>query len=298
MDDHACRLRVFVYPSVLPSLAHQIETAHFFLPPPAPPAQPHKPHKLHKPHNMTADANCLQDACTYDDFLSFGTRQYTADWPLYNHMVSQCPQTPDPAEADVFLVPFLFGYMMTSAWDQTWVPDKARRRREHNRMVDNALAIPKQLPYLNATTAHRHIFLFSNDGQFVNLDLHRHLKSSIVVHLGDDLWAGSQHDPQFRHSHYLSQSMSVPYRVSQWLPLGMPSVPSAHARPTLLSMNVNMKRSSARGAVSTMVLAAADALNARSAVQVTTTMLHPHEAVSLANASTFCLCPTGDSKGL
>ena len=272
----ACALQVFKYPSVLPSLAHQVDTAHVFLP-------------RQGPQNMSlvnfssldyraaqrTPNNCLQNACTSESFISFGTRQYSADWPLYRHLTSECPQTSDPERSDVFLVPFLFGYMMTSAWERTPVLDPARRRREHHTMIENALAIKKQLPFLNATTAPRHIFLFSCDGQFVNLELHRLMLSSLVVHLGDDLYRSGHQDRGFRRAAYMANSMSVPYRVSQWLPPGSATALAPHKRPTLLAMNVNVRRSSARSEIANTVLKAATALNATRAVSFTSTMVNP-----------------------
>ena len=204
----------------------------------------------------------------------------------------------------------------------------------------NATRLLHRLPHLSAETAARHVLLFTIDVEFV--DLHKIapplLRQALVVHLGDD------HVPcraKFQLStRPLDASISVPYRVSQWCPLGFP--PPIRPKTRLLLANINPNRHATRGILAGHLRERAKALGIESRVlfpsdireassgsaldaarphrgksigigtqengensgssiggenRIPEGMLGPREAAEAALASTFCLCPTGDSKG-
>ena len=139
------------------------------------------------------------------------------------------------------------------------------------------------------------------DSQFVNPRLHPLMSQSIVVHLGDDQWVSSHLDRHFhgQSNTFMPNSLTVPYRISHWVPDGLPLLSRAHtARPLLLSMNVDYERSKSRATIASAVRASALSIGLPpSRLNLTEQMLNPRDAAILASASTFCLCPTGDSKG-
>ena len=209
-----------------------------------------------------------------------------------------CQHTTDPNNADLFLVPFFFGTMMTLGWQVKNMP--GNERSMHREMMRSAIAIGKNLTHLNNQTASRHLFLFSCDSQFVGVGLNPLMSSSIVLHLGDDDYSGSVHDLRLaanRDKHRLRHGLTVPYRVSQWLPFGF-KAPAVGPRRLLASMNANMKRAGVRGEIAGKLRAASKLVNVPDdRVLITEHMNGPAEAAQIALSSTFCLCPTGDSKG-
>ena len=148
----SCELRVYIYDNLLPALAHQLTSARAFL-----------------------DADCLgagndsDSVCAASEFSWRTIRQYSSDGPIYDHFANACPRTKDPSSADVFVVPFLFGWMMVSGWlkrpaNGAHVLHASRSAivKEHDRMVRAALSIQNgSLVHLNNSTARRHVFLFS-----------------------------------------------------------------------------------------------------------------------------------------
>jgi hypothetical protein len=148
------------------------------------------------------------------------------------------------------------------------------------------------------------------------------------IHLGDDHVVEPAHRrPRDAKASPLRRSIAVPYRVSQWCPLGFPP-PSRHKRRLLLA-NIDPSRHATRGVLARALQQRARELNLEdqvrfshgsggraisgggngSAAVVATAaaagrprhwdhgMLGPMEAAEHALSSTFCLCPTGDSKG-
>lgn len=249
------------------------------------------------------NVSCLEAPCQFDSFITHNTRQYTSEVPIYQRLVSTCPLVTDPENADLFLVPFYFGYMMTLGWGvhAKSAPGERRDtlRSDHRKMMGSAIAVRHALPYLNNQTAARHVFLFTCDSQFVNIDLHPLLRHSLVVHLGDDEFAG---DPRVRGSKlkrlHLPNGLIVPYRVSHWMPFGFSPLTAAGPRRVLLSMNVNIERHLIRKQIVSHVRAAAARMDIPGdRLVLASSMMSPPEAVELVRSSTFCLCPTGDSKG-
>ena len=281
-----CRARVYLYESYLKHLQLQQHSGRFFGFPKS---------------ERSGNASCLEAPCRFDSFTTYNVRQYTSEVPIYRRIVSKCPLVSEPEKADIFLVPFYFGYMMTLGWQVKRPGTPSEQRVEHRQMMNAALALHKSLPYLTNETAHKHVFLFTCDSQFVNLLLHDQLKKSMVVHLGDDGFNGNTHSSNYvqQHDvHYMPRSIIVPYRVSQWMPFGFNRTAFVGRRRLLLSMNVNMDRHPVRRHVASSIRQAATALNvSRDRFSLSPRMMGPEQAAQVALTSTFCLCPTGDSKG-
>lgn len=279
-----CKLRIFVYRSYLPHLELQRASGRFF---------GWSNSYVEHDHNIS----CLEGPCLYSSFGANNIRQYTGEVPIYKRLVTQCPTTADPAAADIFLVPFFFGYMMSLGWQLK----TAEWRAEHRDMMKAALDAKRLLPHLTNRTAARHLFLFTCDSQFVNIDLHPLLRQSLVVHLGDDAFTGKAAPVNYmapkRSSYFMPNSLIVPYRVSQWLPFGF-TPPVIGPRRLLVSMNVNFARHKHRKRVAEQLLSDVNRLNmSTERIFVSSQMMGPAEAGQIARESTFCICPTGDSKG-
>ena len=286
-----CRLRLYVYKAFLPHLQLQRRSGRFF--------------SLQSDTGSIHNTSCLEGRCQYGTFGLHNVRQYTSEVPIYRRLVSQCPTTLDPEKADMFLIPFFFGYMMTLGWQlkstSYSVPSLAQWKTEHREMMKAAIASKGLLPHLNNGTARKHLVLFTCDSQFVNIDLHPLFRSVTVVHLGDDGFAGSPHRNSYlgqagvRNS--LPNGVVVPYRVSQWMPMGF-TAPALAPRRFLLSMNVNLERHRIRRVIANQIMADATRLGMPSGrLLVTSIMMAPQEAADIAISSVFCVCPTGDSKG-
>lgn len=285
-----CILRTFVYESYLPHLEVQQKSGAFF--------------GFSSPEaEQGGSMSCLVGPCSYVSFSWMNIRQYTAEIPIYQRLMTSCPTTTDPNAADLFLVPFFFGYMMTLGWlpEVRGAQGSSPLKSAHRQMKRAALAAKALLPHLNNATASRHVILFTCDSQFVNIELHPLLKESLIVHLGDDAFASSPTMHNYvglqRAKNLLRSAVVVPYRVSQWLPFGfMP--PVVGLRALLVSMNVNVARHPIRKSIAAQLVADAERLNLTSKrVLVSSKMLGPKEAALVALNSTFCVCPTGDSKG-
>lgn len=164
-----------------------------------------------------------------------------------------------------------------------------------------------RLPLLSARTAPRHLFLFSNDVQFVPLQMIARdwlnettltplLMRSIVIHLGDDSsTVGPRSRTQKQPGRYLYNDLTVPYRVSQWMALGWP--PPVLPKRFLLSGNLNGKKSRYRGQLLRALSSSAQKLGLQAALNLSSSNQPPAIAAQVAAESTFCLAPTGDSKG-
>ena len=120
-------------------------------------------------------------------------------------------------------------------------------------------------------------------------------------------WRTPRADKQFRRGFQIVNGLTLPYRVSQWLPLGYPP-PHDTARRRLLFMNINMKKnlgvpSAIVNRVRRMVAGQLTSQARRLELPKDEVMLappnmaDPREAARMASSSTFCICPTGDSKG-
>ena len=189
------------------------------------------------------------------------SNQYQADLPIWRALKSRCPIAASPSDADLFLVPFLYGSGATLKWGEYW---RYSMRAQIDAIQRNATRLLHRLPHLSAETAARHVLLFTIDVEFV--DLHKIapplLRQALVVHLGDD------HVPcraKFQLStRPLDASISVPYRVSQWCPLGFP--PPIRPKTRLLLANINPNRHATRGILAGHLRERAKALGIESRV--------------------------------
>ena len=307
-----CRLRVYLYEEHVSSLQRQLRgvTGNFFGW--ANSCERHRICAANLSHSASSDnASCLEKQCTYSTFTYANTYTFTTDVPIYKRLVSACPLTKDPAAADVFLVPYSFGTMMTLLWGLKAASDHNLRhfrnhldvsalKQEHRWMMDAAISIPKNLPHFNESTAARHVFLFSVDNDFLNLHLNPLMSRAILVHLGDDALLSRRTDTSYRRKDVtpLINGLVVPYRISQWLPFGFPAPHVTRTRRYLVSMNVNYKKAHVRSLLAIAVRAQAEELAVpKSQVLMSSKMMEPMEASDVQLNSTFCLCPTGDSKG-
>lgn len=283
-----CRLRIFEYKSFLPHLQLQQASGKFF-------------GYSKSLDDAGQNTSCLEGPCEYGSFGFNNVRQYTSEVPVYRRLISRCPTTTDPEMADVFLVPFFYGYMMTLGWQSKTYEMPAAWKAAHHQMVRAALTTRRLLTHLNNETAARHVILFTCDSQFVNIDLHPQLRTSTIIHLGDDGFHGypshSYYVGAMVEKHKMPNTVVVPYRVSQWLPIRFVP-PVVGPRRWLLSMNVNLERSHVRKRIAAALLSNHSDLGVpKDLLLVTSKMMGPKEAAEVARSSTFCICPTGDSKG-
>lgn len=155
----------------------------------------------------------------------------------------------------MFVVPFLFGSGATLAWGEYW---RYSARVQIDGLRRNASRLVHSLPHLTLRTASRHVLLLTIDVEFINLPAIAPplLREAMVVHLGDD------HVPcraKFqRATPPLAQSLTVPYRVSQWCPLGFP--PPSRPKTKLLFVNINPSRHATRGILAAALRARAHQL--------------------------------------
>jgi hypothetical protein len=293
-----CRLKIYVYRQFLHHLQQQQHSGRWF-------GFSDTRRVTGATRNVTRNVSCLEGPCIFNGFKYLNVRQYTSEVPIYQRLVTACTVVDEPERADIYLVPFYFGYMMTLGWQVKMKEMPDAWRVEHREMMRAALSLKRALPYLDNRTASRHVLLFTCDSQFVNIDLHKHFRESLIVHLGDDAFHGSpmlsavHGGSSLGHEkHHLPNGIIVPYRVSQWMPYGFNRSRLVGARKLLLSMNVNMERHPVRRKVAFAVTASAKGLKVDPArLLLSNRMMGPKEAADAALNSTFCLCPTGDSKG-
>jgi len=170
--------------------------------------------------------------------------QYTGDWVILERMTRDCTLVDDPRLADFFLVPFLFGTLSAADWQRCY-PLKRMLKKALKRVISGAMLV-----HLNRTTASRHVFLCSTDGQFCPATFGQgDLQNATIVHLGDDnVWGNHIRNRYELAARQKGQgvvwhnALTVPHRVSQWLPPFARPNPLA-PRPLLLSGNVNLNRS-------------------------------------------------------
>lgn len=148
-----------------------------------------------------------------------------------------------------------------------------------------------------------------------------------MVHLGDDhSMVGPKSSYQRQPGRFLYNDLTVPYRVSQWMAQGWP--PPLRPKRILVSGNLNGEstpicrgsnpgqqqsstesanshafglhvgpESKFRGKLLKSLTLAAKRLNLTHALNLSITNQPPAVASAVALESTFCLSPTGDSKG-
>ena len=268
-----CQLRVWVYTS-LPALDERVCGY------PTPPAQSHL---------FSSSSN---------------RRAFTSELAVYCTLLRACRRVASAQSADLLLVPALLGGAIASGWTGSRGARNDRDgrmlhwlRRLHGREAMNAT-----LPYLSAgiEAARRHVFLCSVDSEFVPL----HGSSvgpeqhAIWMHLGDDAWTGK---PRGARGVHMPNGLTLPYRISHWLPFGFPPRPPRPvARSLLLFGTINPTKHGTRrrllASLRNQTLASAG-LAREVLLHESATMLTAVSAAGAALRARFCLCPTGDSKG-
>ena len=261
--------------------------------------------------------------CQYPDFGSKNSRVWTAEVPIYRRLLATCVITEDPKTADAFLVPMLFGTITTLKWGR-FNGGGFTTRSFIGEMQQNATLFlpdvkkgkPSVLPYLNRTTEPRHIVLFTVDCQYA----WPQAQNMLVVHLGDDAsWLPCEekhlkgckrprHSP--KQSTYFENGLTVPYRISHWLPLGLLGRRTSadrveglsRQRRWLLFGNLALQRHAARSRLASSLNDSAFRLGVYNRVYIHAghdgaAMKTVREAAEATAQSVFCLCPTGDSKG-
>ena len=283
----SCSLRVFTYPSLQEPLRALLQ----FI------ANETAKDRRHLPCDLD------DESCKIDSF-GLTARQYTADVPIRNALLNRCRIIANPDEADIFLVPYLYGVSSTITWGKYWHFSEREAiknlRTKGMKLLSEGLT---SLPHLTAVTARRHVILWTTDVQFVPHDGSKAaelVKNMTIVHLGDDLTPSR---PDAKKSVLLPfrGSLTVPYRVSQWLPLDAPSARPFDERRLLLA-NVNPARHATRANLLKHLESRAATLGVQRDVLLAdstnaSAMLEVGEAAEKTLASKFCLCPTGDSKG-
>jgi hypothetical protein len=168
-------------------------------------------------------------------------RAFTSEIPILLRLLSSC-RLVGPAAADLYVVPAPIGTAIVSRWSTV-----SGYRSQQNDDVLHLLDpthINRTLPYLSAATAERHIFFCTVDSQFVYLGAHGQtgrllgLDRAIWVHLGDDSSTGLPHRPgrattarstatgaRAGGGVLIENGLTVPYRISHWLPFGFPPPP-------------------------------------------------------------------------
>ena len=159
------------------------------------------------------------------------------------------------------------------------------------------------LPHL-ANHSHRHLFLCTTDSQYVYLGPHGASpgpeQHSIWVHLGDDHYTsfrgGVVRRPGPKHGRALTHGLTVPYRVSHWMPFGFPP-PAVRKRHLLFSCVTRGKHRSRAHLHDALRNQTASLGLPDAALRLHDELIPVRTAAAEALRSTFCLAPTGDSKG-
>lgn len=147
------------------------------------------------------DVNCLLGSCN-TSFVNIEVLSYTGELFVLRRLLAQCKRVRRPSLADFFLVPFPLSLWRVVGWTgKRSVPNILRVLRPHLVHMDNA-------------TAHKHVFLDTNDAVFLlpSMDL-PHFNRAIVVHLGPDFWSGRMRDPwTLVLGESFERSIIAPYR--------------------------------------------------------------------------------------
>lgn len=126
--------------------------------------------------------DCLMGPCN----TSFTNTLYTHTGELFilRRLLAQCTRVRRPSLADFFLVPFPLSVWRVVGWTG-------------KRTVPNILhVLQPHLVHMSNATAHKHVFLDTNDAIFLlRSEALPHLNRAIVVHLGPDHWSGTIRDP-------------------------------------------------------------------------------------------------------
>lgn len=297
----SCHTKLFVYQHLRPNVSLSLRSLRPYYSPPGSP-----------------DLDCLRGSCAYSTFYP-ASRVYTSEVPLFRALISRCPLVKDAAEADLFIVPSMLATIATCFWGLNKTQGAALKAQgAQGQQLTRALY--DQLPHLSSQTARRHVFFWTVDADWVSPDgqvgvppeLSGPMHDAIYIHLGDDHYRGpAWHRLKgIKGGRYMTRDVVVPYRITQWLPFGFPP-PRLPAR-LLINANVNLHRHAVRRSFGKALDVAARARGIRWRVmlpqagrnqsvddKVAGSMLDDvRQASNDTLSSTFCLCPTGDAKGL
>lgn len=146
-------------------------------------------------NSSRANESCLTGPCSYSGwgpFLSatqplptpgnFTVREYSAEVPILQRLLRTCPhRTADPAAADMFVIPYYFGFASTLAWgisDRVFGPGA---RKVHTKMDSySRVHLWRELRHLNSETANRHVFFFTTDLEWLAFGLSRRIGLSLL----------------------------------------------------------------------------------------------------------------------
>lgn len=127
---------------------------------------------------------------------------YTGELFILRRLLAQCKRVQRPSRADFFLVPFPLSLWRVVGWTG-------------KRSVPNILTVLRpHLVHMSNATAHKHVFLDTNDAVFLLRSKELpHFNRAIVVHLGPDFWSGRMRDPwTLVLEESFERSIIAPYR--------------------------------------------------------------------------------------
>jgi hypothetical protein len=220
--------------------------------------------------------DCLMGRCNTSFANTFHI--YTGELFVLRRLLAQCTRVRRPSLADFFLVPFPLSVWRVAGW-------------YGRRSVPNVLSIlSEHLVHMSNATAHKHVFLDTNDALFLmhskNLP---HFNRAIVVHLGPDFWSGTMRDPwALVRKESFERSIIAPYRshVSEdcWRP-------EADRRVTMFGA-LNTKRHPIR-----IMLIGHFAVQGDPAIYVKpmSDFAELSETTAWMQRSQYCLAPAGDT---
>ena len=274
LERTACNLTLFVYPGLGPSIAS------------------------------------LKHRALPTQLATFGSaanrRAFTSEWPVLTRLLTACRITSEPTLADAYVVPATLGTAIASRWSSRAIFRPVQYDRSLQQL--SPMLINETLPHLTWRTAKRHIFLCSVDSQFLPIGGGDRSwppgpeQHAVWIHLGDDQFTlfrsmPSPRSPASAHGFPIPNGLTVPYRISHWLPYGFP--PPSPTRRLLLFASVNGRKHVTRRLLVDALRNQSRRLGLDRQVVLDTSheMLTVRTAAGAAMRSVFCLCPTGDSKG-
>lgn len=276
-------------------------------------------------------SSCLlpNPACRYRGFgtSEHNQRAFSMELALYVRLVESCELVSDARDADAFVMPAFLSTIMTMGWGRNKRGVLARHFLDllNFRASARGGGWWRWMPHLTPHTLPRHVIFHSGDSNFLARKPGLPNGRGVVVHLGDVHYPGNPFpgrravygDPDVHpgvRERRLRDDLVVPYRISQWLPLGFPPrLPPHHnasadgaygdrsavlrMKHRLLYANLNSAKHPLRAALAASLSAEAAALGLSDAVELVPAMTSVAAAAHAAMTSLFCLCPTGDSTG-
>lgn len=248
--------------------------------------------------------SCLVQPCQEREFGEV-IRSYTAEVPIYQRLLSACTLVEEAEDADVIVLPPPRATVIAMGW------------RPPGRGTLNDLShLPKGLRALLAGAPPSKLLIFHTvDGQMLPPKLPPPLLNATWVHLGDTtfnklgpcVFAERIRRRGCANVSHFANSLTVPHRTSQWMPLGFP--PPRPKKSLLLFANLNADKRTLgkllRKRLALSLAAEASSLNLSAQLHMNlvgvrtegTTKLDAASGAATALRSHFCLCPSGDIVG-